>query len=721
MYVYEREIQFSQDGTVLSLNLAPANSSLKVALSKGTQVTLHELQLPLSPLEYDEKFLKHSAAVKNLDGVTNADIAELFNNIQIETQAKFSLELYSEKKSFDVHNVKHDSDYKIDAMVLKDGTNLSTPGQILLKTKELLKHMHYLDDDERWKKKRILQLDKIKAVTYKTINRGKDFFVNFTILSDSALLTIPRPLKIDSRVHGFMSVIFFHSVGSPLMYLDIGKSITKQKFDMGSMPDEISGIARLLYEDRVFKKLIAYLDFPSPASKLQPLVVYMNHMEQKYYLEVQNDFFMYVSTPVRNIMKQGSFWSKVISSESTDDLFRRKKWAGEYDPHTEKDLELITNLMEKSGMKMHRLLLRKTKFPGVKVEPNTKWIGKMLKMDLTSQIKTKTAFTKNIKLPLIVPVGDPKDNHDCVSFKRENILNTLTTDYIANTLPPFDPTKIKMNKSELNTVYAVYNEHLKKQYYTTNNEHIPLLGMCVANRLFENKEGKEDGVSHKYESIITQPIFSHISDRVQISSLDFLIKTVGGRSRPIETLHLPAKNVLFELSTPSSERNMDFADSRTILVSAETTSTVNNPTDATVKDWELLMQMKRHLANGKRIYCQLKGMVFPTKIKRDVSMLIISVSGWTFNSISYINGIPTRALGFVALNKVPNFYSLTDDNLLQSVTFSTSKDAGISKPFEVSDVDDLKNFSIEIRDQNNTLVELPDGKYPMFVLQFTFP
>lgn len=726
MYIYEREVQFSQGGAVLPLNLVPETSSLKIFLAKDTRVTLHELQLALSPLEYAKKYVMHSEAVRKLDASSNADITELFVDLGIETQINYTLDLYSGNTNVAVHSVKKEYTYKLNSMLMKDGVKLTNPGQILLKMKELQKDMYYIDADEKWGKKSILEINQIRNVKYKAVDKnGDEFFVKFVFLPQIAKLHIPRmkaPPMDYYHLNEAMGVIFFNPVNGPLMFADIGKYLRHDQSpdDLETMPDEVSGIAKLLNRDNIAsKRLISYLK-PPEDPYLQPLSVYMNSIEKNYYVDVKKPFFMYVSTPVFKLMEQSPFWGKIISREMTENPFKRKKWRGVHDAHADTNLNVITTIMERMGMKMHTLLLPKTRSPGIKIYTNTKWIGKKLKVNVTSQIKTKPAFTKNMKLPITVPTGESDNKTDIVVFRKEDMLNTLTTDYTAETLPPFDPAKIEMNRSELNTVYAVYNEYLKKLYYTPNNEHVPLLGICVANRLFESKEEEGRTIRHKYESIITQPISSHISDGAHVSSLDFLIKTVGGRSRPADTLHMPAKNVLFEIANPLTESVMELVDSRTILVSAETSSVVNNPTDATVKDWDLLMHMKRHLANGRSIYCQLKGMVFPTKIKKDISMLIISVNGWTFNAISYVNGIPTRALGFVILNKVENFQALVNDNLLQSVTFSTSKDAGISKPFQVNDVDDLKNFSIEIRDQNNTLVALPDGKYPIFMLQFTF-
>ena len=402
------------------------------------------------------------------------------------------------------------------------------------------------------------------------------------------------------------------------------------------------------------------------------------------------------------------------------------EWSGEKDQHAERELRRCTRHIESMGMKMYMILIP-GKRKNIIISPGTKWVGKSLTLDTKSTLKNvNLPFVKNVSGPFSMtpatqiekPLNSEVQDWIKVKFSKNQMMNTLTAGF-SDIITYLDPKKIKRNKAEINTIYTIYNEYLKRQYYTANRQYVPILGMFVANRVFEKDD--KDKTAIKYKSVISEPISSNIADATQISSLDFLIKTVGGRDRAIETIHLPLKNILLKLNTSLGNTGMESVTStRSIIISAENTSNANNPTSIDNSDSAFIREIKQHIASKKKVFCQLKYVGFPTKIKPDISMFIISVEGWTFNEVSYINGEPSRILGFVNLSKIKNFDVLRNDDVLHGVTFNSKNEWGTSSPIPVNDPDDLKSFEIEIRDQDNKIVKFSDGKYPLFILNFYF-
>ena len=163
--------------------------------------------------------------------------------------------------------------------------------------------------------------------------------------------------------------------------------------------------------------------------------------------------------------------------------------------------------------------------------------------------------------------------------------------------------------------------------------------------------------------------------------------------------------------------------SRSVLISQESTrKPVNNPIEAVIDNQELLNEVQIHLARGGCIVCEMVAVILPSKFTLESNYIIIDVERWAFPDVSFQNNRPYWLAGFINTSVIDNFKQIQADDIYHAISFSSGeKDPGEVTSMAVTEVYDIKNFTLAMRDAT-TLKLLPfsDGKYPMYHLEFKF-
>ena len=77
-------------------------------------------------------------------------------------------------------------------------------------------------------------------------------------------------------------------------------------------------------------------------------------------------------------------------------------------------------------------------------------------------------------------------------------------------------------------------------------------------------------------------------------------------------------------------------------------SNIVNPTVVKLDEINLLNKIQDHLVLKRKI----------TFIAPESNNLMLEITGWNFNEITYRNDKPVRILGYINLNAIENFYKI---------------------------------------------------------------
>ena len=167
---------------------------------------------------------------------------------------------------------------------------------------------------------------------------------------------------------------------------------------------------------------------------------------------------------------------------------------------------------------------------------------------------------------------------------------------------------------------------------------------------------------------------------------------------------------------------MQYILTEEVLISQEPSTTfINNPIQAVIDNADLLTKVQQHLLRGGKISAEIINLVLPTKFTLSSNYLLIEVENWTFKEISYINSKPFYIMGFVNTSIIKDFTTIQKDDGFTSIYFGQETDPGIPVPVSITDVFDIKNFTLALRDAVTfKLIQFTPGKYPMYHLRFTF-
>ena len=129
-----------------------------------------------------------------------------------------------------------------------------------------------------------------------------------------------------------------------------------------------------------------------------------------------------------------------------------------------------------------------------------------------------------------------------------------------------------------------------------------------------------------------------------------------------------------------------------------------------------------HLARGGRIVCEMVAVILPSKFTLESNYIIIDVERWAFPNVSIQNNTPYWLAGFINTSVIDNFKQIQADDIYHAISFgSGEKDPGEVTSMEVTDVYDIKNFTLAMKDATTLkLLQFSDGRYPMYHLEFTF-
>ena len=149
---------------------------------------------------------------------------------------------------------------------------------------------------------------------------------------------------------------------------------------------------------------------------------------------------------------------------------------------------------------------------------------------------------------------------------------------------------------------------------------------------------------------------------------------------------------------------------------------VLNPTSVKLDNPILLDKIRNSIALKRKIYAQLKSIILPVKFTvPESNTLMIEVHGWTFEEKTYKNNEARHILGYIGLNKIPDFNILNVQDISESVNFNCENGAGTSNVIRVREISDLTDFSIEIKDVlTDTPIHFLTTIHPIFALYFYF-
>ena len=164
-------------------------------------------------------------------------------------------------------------------------------------------------------------------------------------------------------------------------------------------------------------------------------------------------------------------------------------------------------------------------------------------------------------------------------------------------------------------------------------------------------------------------------------------------------------------------------DTRGVIVSQETSAKPrNNPTEAIIDNKKLLTVIQQHLISGGTITCELVNVILPSKFQMTANFLVIDVDRWPFKNVSLLNNDARNVIGWINTAKINNFATAHADDSYHPVNFgTTTQDPGKAVLVAITDMYDIKNFTINVRDAvTSNLLTFSAGKYPFFHFEFKF-
>ena len=128
------------------------------------------------------------------------------------------------------------------------------------------------------------------------------------------------------------------------------------------------------------------------------------------------------------------------------------------------------------------------------------------------------------------------------------------------------------------------------------------------------------------------------------------------------------------------------------------------------------------MAQGGSVVAQMAAVTLPSKFTLESHYAVIDVGRWTFPDVSLQDNRPYWLAGFINTAAIENFKQVQIDDTLHTVNFgSASNDPGRPVDMVVTDVYDIKNFTLALSDATTlNLLKFSDGKYPMYHLEFKF-
>ena len=271
-------------------------------------------------------------------------------------------------------------------------------------------------------------------------------------------------------------------------------------------------------------------------------------------------------------------------------------------------------------------------------------------------------------------------------------------------------------KSMLTSVFFVGEVHMKNTYITLTIHYMNLIGSIVGDKCLTETDDNPD----RYRDLVRdKPLAGTFANTSKVTHLDISILDIEGGG--LYSTDLPTRNVLLELNKRKLRSKPTYCVN--VLVSQELYwRPLTNPTHVNIESDNLLLIAGRYLDRGRHVRFSLIDLALPIKFTTSSNYLIVTVNELKFaNESSYVNNMPTQVLGFVNMSKITNLKELQNQNKYYPVPFGGDADSGKLVRMHVTDMYDIKNFEISIRDGKDlSLVVFETGLYPLFNLKFEF-
>ena len=684
--------------------LSPKGSFLQYALLQNHQLIINSLEVPLQERKYPDKYLVHSKFVKGLPSPPNEFLRGLPFVAFQKTTSKVISSSYLANKS----------------IIYEEVTNVLLPvtafaGVGVKGTPAAARRWPYLDDDNRWKYKNTIDYKDMDSFSYAlkgkvhieaVIDCSKISNASFTI--DVKKAPLPPQIKEEDLLHN----IYYEQNGKMNRVKNNLKNTGQERYDLLQFSVNNLTTQAFIHENHTTNAIIALEKRNSTQGNTKLIAT------------VKKGATMIVPGPIKEFLVAQSEWLPLFESVTEIQNF---------DPnHLKGDSQAIADLQKiKKG------------------NPGFMWYR--IKLKLNGQSIVNDAHINFDKIQFVSSIVGVDTSLKPVNFIKDKLFLRMDIDLTSTTLTKtvdvgynnmkgyYDSTSsqllkftIEQAKSERtttsdNTVFLLYNDFVRRLYYTPTDSKTPLIGSVVGDRSVEVAAANPN---HYKELIANKPLRATFSNDAKTKSLNILIKDIAGRDLdvvPEGAVRLPARNILLEinakLNTTTDMLGRRRLFSAHVLVSQEQVNKpLTNPTHANINNVELLSQISTHLAGkGNRVTCKLTNVIIPTKFTTQSNFLFIEIEGWTFSRISYINNVPTRIIGFVNTSKIENFSTIQQQNVYYSIDFGKETDVGTELEVNVLDMYDIKNFTIEIKDASNSKpIQFEPGKYPMFNFEFTF-
>ena len=107
------------------------------------------------------------------------------------------------------------------------------------------------------------------------------------------------------------------------------------------------------------------------------------------------------------------------------------------------------------------------------------------------------------------------------------------------------------------------------------------------------------------------------------------------------------------------------------------TSKVNNPTEVTITNLNIINNINRYLVYRKKITLEITSVIIPKLVNFTSEFLIVTTNGWNFQPYSYININTYSCLGLINVSKIKQYVQNQSTSAYHSVDVGDKEKPGI--------------------------------------------